>query len=121
MTREAANRKAVQIRAFRGTRRSSVYREHLLPQKAFVEILAVGKRDGLAALASLDRRGPHELDKQNAHRVPDEVGRLRAGGELVELDEDLAAIAELARWCARASAAAWMKIEVRALNAASPH
>ena len=118
MTQKAANRNAVEIRTFRGTRKSSVYREHLLPQNAFAEILAAGKRHGLAAVASLDRRGPQELDKRNAHRVADELGRLRADGELVELDDDLASIAELARWCARASAASWMKIEVKALRAA---
>jgi hypothetical protein len=66
-------------------------------------------------LSSLDRSGPHELDKQNAHRLADEAGSLRASGELIELDDDLATIAELARWCARASGASRMKIEDKVL------
>jgi hypothetical protein len=110
MTPEAAGCRTVEIRAFRGTRRSSVYREHILPRHAFVRILAAGERHGLVVLSSLDQPGPHELDKHNAHRVADEAGSLRVSGDLIELDDELAAIAELARWCARASDPSWMKI-----------
>ncbi len=107
---------AIEIRAFRGTRKSSVYLEHVLPKNAFIRILAAGERRGLAALSLLDEHGPYELDKQNAHQVADEAGSLRASGELIELDDDLTSIAELARWCARASEASWMKIEEKAVG-----
>ncbi len=48
--------------------------------------------------------------------MADEAGSLRASGELIELDGDLTSIAELARWCARASEASWMKIEEKAVG-----
>ncbi len=105
---------AIEIRAFRGTRKSSVYLEHVLSKNAYRRILAAGERRGLAALSLLDEHGPYELDKLNAHRVADEAGSLRASGELIELDDDLTSIAELARWCARSSETSWMKIEEKA-------
>ena len=61
--------------------------------------------------------GPYELDKENAHQVADEAGSLRASGELIELGTTISPpIAELARWCARASEASWMKIEEKAVG-----
>ena len=44
-------------------------------------------------------------------QLADEATSIRASGELPDLDEDLTAIAEVARWCAHASADSWMKIE----------
>jgi hypothetical protein len=101
----------VEIRAFRGPRRASVYREHALPEKAFARILGVGERAGLPLLSSLDPYVPHELDKSEAQKLADETTNIRACAELPDLDPDLVAIAEVARWCAHASGEAWMKIE----------
>jgi hypothetical protein len=101
----------VEIRAFRGPRRASVYREHALPEKAFARILGVGERAGLPLLSSLDPSGPRELDKSEAQQLADEATSIRAGAELPDLDPDLVAIAEVARWCAHASGESWMKIE----------
>jgi hypothetical protein len=103
----------VEIRAFRGTRRSSVYREHLLTEAAFVRVLQVAKQEGLTLLASLDQYGPHELDQANARRLADEATRMRASAALPELDDDLTAIAEVANWCWRATGNSWLKIEGR--------
>ena len=102
---------SVEIRAFRGTRRASVYREHVLPEKAFARILTVGERVGLPLLSSLDQYGSRELDQTEAQQLADELTTIRASAELPDLDPDLVAIAEVARWCGRASGEAWLKIE----------
>ena len=101
----------VGIRAFRGTRKSSVYREHLVSEGAFARILGVGAKRGLSLLSALDRSGPHQLDKQEARDLVAETEIIRSGGELRELDDELVAIAEVARWCSRAPGESWMKIE----------
>jgi hypothetical protein len=88
-----------------------VYREHVLSTKVFARILQVGARRGLALLASLDQYGPHRLDKRKAQQLADETGSIRRAADLPDLDSDLTAIAEIARWCARASGQSWMKIE----------
>jgi hypothetical protein len=101
----------VEIRAFRGSRRASVYREHALGEGAFRRIVAAGARNGLRRLASLDPYGPHKLDKATARQLAEEASRLRASAELPDLDADLVAIAEVARWCARAEKGSWLRIE----------
>jgi hypothetical protein len=101
----------VEIRAFRGTRRASVYREHALSEKDFARILAAGAARRLPLLASLDQYLPHQLDKANAQRLADEITDVRMSGELPELDHDLTAIAEVARWCAHAADRSWVEIE----------
>lgn len=100
----------VEIRAFRGSRRTSVYRKQLLSGESFARILAAARRLQLALLSSLDRLGSHELGKRQAGTIANEATRIRASGELPDLDDDLIAFAELARWCAHASGDAWMKI-----------
>ena len=93
------------MRAFRGTRRSSVYREHAVPSAAFVRIAAAAARLRLGALE------PGELDKQQARQLADDLGTVRASLELPELDADLTALADVARWCSRAPGDAWLRIE----------
>jgi hypothetical protein len=101
----------VEVRAFRGTRQASVYREHVLSDTRFARIVAAGATAGLSLLSSLDPYGPHVLDKAGAQRLAEETSRLRISGELPDLDDDLTAIGEVARWCARASDNSWMRIE----------
>jgi hypothetical protein len=101
---------AVEVRAFRGTRRASVYREHVLPERDFARIVAAGAARGLQLLSSLDRHRPYELDKASAKRLADEVTDLRISGELPDLDADLTAVIEVARWCAHASDDSWWRI-----------
>jgi hypothetical protein len=100
----------VEVRAFRGGRRSSVYVEHVLPEKAFRRIREAGTRKGLALISSLGPDQTHELDKRQARRLALEATALRTGGELVDLDDDLAAIVEVTRWCARSSTNSWLTI-----------
>jgi hypothetical protein len=93
------------VRAFRGTRRSSVYREHAVSAAAFVRIAATAARLGLGVPT------PGELRKEEARRLADDLGSVRASLELPELDGDLTALAEVARWCSRAGGDAWLTIE----------
>ena len=104
---------AVEVRAFRGTRRASVYRDHVLPEGDFGRILAAGTARGRALLSSLDQHGPHELDKASAKRLAEEATDLRMSGELPDLDGDLIALIEVARWSAHASDESWLRIEGR--------
>jgi hypothetical protein len=103
--------RVVEVRAFRGTRRASVYREHVVPERAFARILAAGTARGLSLLSSLDRHGRRELDKATARRLAEEATELRVSGELPDLDRELTAVAEVARWCAHSSNASWLRIE----------
>ena len=75
----ALDSEAVEIRAFRGSRRASVYREYVLSERAFAQILAAGERRELALLSSLDQYGQHELDKRKAAQLADKATRIRTG------------------------------------------
>lgn len=103
---------AVVVRAFRGTRRTSVYREHVLAEADFARILTAGSARGLSLLASLEPRGLHELTKADARRLAEETTDVRMAADLPDLDRELVALAELARWCARAAGDAWLTIGV---------
>jgi hypothetical protein len=92
------------VRAFRGTRRSSIYREYVLADEVLDQILAAAGRSGLTG----------ELDQDEARRLAEELDGVRASAALLELDDELTAIAELARWCGRAADEAWLRIEQRA-------
>ena len=104
---------AIKIRAYRGGKRSSVYREHIVSGEVFGGILNVAREQLLPVLSSIDQHTARELNKSDARQLADEVTRLRERAELPGLDEDLTALAEVARWCARASGEAWLTIEGR--------
>jgi hypothetical protein len=97
----------MELRAFRGTRRSSVYRSHLLAESDVRRVREAARGLGLALLPSL---APGELDKRDARRLADELTRLRTSAALLELDDELAALAAVANWCARASGRAWLRV-----------
>jgi hypothetical protein len=105
--------KTVEIRAFRGTRRASVYHEHRLPEGDFSRILDAAAAHDLPLLTSLARHGPHELNKAAARQLAEEATDVRISGELLDLDQDLTAIVEVARWCARAPDRSWMNVRAR--------
>jgi len=98
----------MELRAFRGTRRRSVYQAHVFEDEAFARIRAAARLHGLVLLGSLE---PRELDKEDARRLADELGTIRASLELPDLDADLTALGDVARWCSRASGDAWLRIE----------
>ena len=99
--------RGVEVRAFRGTRRSSVYRAHSVGGGEADRIRAAAAALGLALLAAL---APGDLDKRDARRLADELTRLRASATLLERDDDLTALAEVASWCARANGRAWLRV-----------
>jgi hypothetical protein len=82
------------VKAFRGTRRSSIYREFVLEDEAFDRIVDALGRQGIQG----------ELE---------ELSELRTDAALPELDDHLTAIGELARWCSRATGDAWLRIGPR--------
>src|ERR1700722_890714 len=92
-----ADGEPVGIRAFRGTRQASVYRERVVSGRAFSRIVAAGAGRGLPVLSSLARRGPHRLDKPTARRLADEAESIRIDGEPLVLDAELTAFGEGAR------------------------
>ena len=99
----------VSIRAFRGTRRSSVYRECIVPEHVFSDLVAAGESHALPTLASLAAHGPHQLDKGRARKLAREVAAI--GTPLHE--PHLTALLEIARWCAHAKATSWLTIAGR--------
>jgi hypothetical protein len=101
---------SVELRAFRGTRKASVYREYRVSETAFGRVLSVGAERGLSLVSSLDPHGRRELDKAEAKRLADETTAMRMSGQLPDLDDDLTAIAELARWCIHATEDSWLTI-----------
>jgi hypothetical protein len=101
----------VELRAFRGSRRTSVYRAHSVPEPDLARIREAAAARDRTLLASLGP-GSHELDKEDARRLAAEATEIRVSGELLELDSHLVAIAEVARWCARAPSRSWMTIEL---------
>src|SRR5262249_2907619 len=100
----------VAFRAFRGTRRSSVYREHVSARAAVDRIREAAARSGLVLLASLPPHAEVELDKTEARRLAEEATSIRPEATSLELDADLTAIAEIANWCARARERSWLPI-----------
>ena len=103
-------RSAVTFRAFRGTRRSSVYREHELPAAAFERLRRVAEREGMPVLTSLGREPGVELDRGAARRLAAEVSQIRTRALLLDLDDELTAVAEVANWCARAGGSSWLRV-----------
>ena len=98
--------RVVSIRAFRGTRRSSVYRECLVPERVFSDMVAAGEGQALPTRSSLDADGPHQLDKGHARKLAREVAAI--GTPLHE--PHLTALIDIARWCAHAKATSWLTI-----------
>lgn len=95
------------FRAFRGSRRSSVYREHVVSADAISRISESAAAARLPLLAYLDEC---ELDRDDAKRLADEATSLRAEASLLDLDPDLTAIAEVANWSARSRERSWLRI-----------
>ena len=99
----------IEARAFRGTRKKSVYRGHILEVDDLNRIAAAGRRAGFDLVASL-ATAPSEVGKEDARRLAVELSELRVGAELLDLDDDLTALAALARFCARTRGGAWLTL-----------
>jgi hypothetical protein len=99
----------VEARAFRGTRKKSVYRSHPLGYRQLVRIADAAEQSSLRLVATLAAL-PCEVEKDDAGRLAAELSELRLSGALIDLDDDLTALAELARFCARARGGAWLTV-----------
>jgi hypothetical protein len=99
----------VEARAFRGTRKRSVYRSHEVGHRELVRIASAGEQSGLALVATLAAL-PSELDKEAAEQLAGELSELRLGGTLLDADDDVTQLAELARFCSRARGGAWLTL-----------
>ena len=101
----------VRVRAFRGNRRAAVYQEHVVPERAFARMVAAGRRHRLPLLSSLQQHAAaDELDQDQAHQLSNEIEAVRGAPDLHDLDQHLAGVADLARWCARSREQSWLTI-----------
>ena len=91
---------SLEVRAFRGTRRSSTYRSYAV----------TADRAGRLRALTPSLREDAEFDKRGARQLADELTALRASATALELDDDLTALAEVANWCARARGRAWLQV-----------
>lgn len=107
-------RTVIEIRAFRGSRRSSVYRACVVPAPAAARMRRAADRHGLSGLASVLDPERGELPKETARRAAEDANALRLSGELLDVDEELLEVADLASWCSRARRGAWLS--ARALD-----
>jgi hypothetical protein len=107
-------RTAIEIRAFRGSRRSSVYRACVVPEPAVERMRRVAGRQGLSGLASVLAPPDGDLPKETARRVAADANALRLSGELLDVDDELLEVADVASWCSRAPDGAWLS--ARALS-----
>jgi hypothetical protein len=101
----------VDIHAFRGPRESSVVREHAIPEGLFVRAMLVAEAYELHVLPALDQYGPHELSKEQARTLADEARLIRGVLNDDVLDLHLAALHDVALWCARSPGEASLVID----------
>jgi len=73
-------------------------------------MVAAGRRHRLPLLSSLQQYATDELDQDQARQLSNEIEAVRGAPDLHDLDQHLAAIADLARWCARSREPSWLTI-----------
>ncbi|HEV8460954.1 MAG TPA: hypothetical protein VGQ38_09620 [Gaiellaceae bacterium] len=100
----------VEVRAFRGTHRSAVYRSHSIERIALRRIVAVAIGERLPTLGQLSNEESLTFDAPEARRIAAEITQLRSAALLLDLDQDLAAIARVANWCGHARGTAWLTV-----------
>jgi hypothetical protein len=100
----------VEFRAFRGGRRSAIYRSHVVPAAAVSRIVREASRERLHLLPQLQTDRSTELEPAAARLLASELSELRARASLLDLDTDIIALAAVANWCARSRAKAWLRI-----------
>jgi hypothetical protein len=110
-TSEYEGDEPVDVRAYRGTRTASVYREHVVPERLFERILLLASAYDLHVLPALDQYGPHELNQQQAATVAEELAFLQPVVNDAALAPHLIALRELSLWCARSGESSWIHIE----------
>jgi hypothetical protein len=99
----------VELRAFRGSRRSAVYREVVVPGPVVARVVAEARAHELPLLSAF--AGARRLDRDQARALVAEIESLGGVHHSPELGPRLEQIAEVARWCARARRGSWLTIE----------
>jgi hypothetical protein len=105
-----ADDEPVEIRAHRGSRRASIYDEHVMPEDLFARMVSLASADKLHQLSSLDPYGPTEL-------TPSRPGGLqkrllhRPSRERPAAEPHLTAIRRVADSCLTHSGDSWLLIE----------
>jgi len=109
LTGQESQDAVVEIRALRGSQRSSVYRECVVSDDLFRRLLTAAATRGFRSLTALEPHGPHKLDKQHAWRFAREVAEVQDSLR----EPEVAAIIEVALWCAHATHSSWLTIRRR--------
>ena len=86
-----------------------MYRECVVSDALFRQLLAAGATHGLSSLTALEADAPHRLDKQHARRFAREVAAVQDSFH----EPEVAAIIEVALWCAHATHNSWLTIRRR--------
>jgi len=86
-----------------------VYRECVVSDDLFRRLVAAGATHGYRSLTALEPRGPHRLDKRHARRFAREVADVQDSLR----EPEVAAIIEVALWCAHATHNSWLTIRRR--------
>ena len=111
-TRESRSQ-VVEFRALRGSRRSAVYRTHVVEAGSLNRIVQAAAQKRLAQLGQLRGVRPMQLEPPAARDLANELTRLRADAVLPDLDADLVALAEVANWCGRSRERASLRVSRR--------
>lgn len=101
----------IEFRAFRGSQRSAVYRSHIVDRISFRRIVVAAVGEQLPTLSRLAGEENQTLDAPEARQIATEITQLRSAAVLLDLDQDLAAIAGVANWCGRARGTAWLTVK----------
>ena len=86
-----------------------MYRECVVSDALFRRLLAAGATRGFLSLKALEPRGQHKLDKKHARRFAREVAAVQDALR----EPEVAAIIEVALWCAHATHNSWLTIRRR--------
>lgn len=101
----------VEVRGYRGARRASIRREHVVNEDLFDRVLLLASAYKLHQVGSLDGYGPTELNKTQARSFADELGFLRTAVNDTLLEPHLAAMQAVADFCWRTTEDGWMVVE----------
>ena len=101
----------VEVRAYRGSRRASVHRQHAVNEDLFARALFLARAYQLHQFSSLDGYDETELNKLQARRLAEELGFLRTVVNDSLLEPHLAAMLGVADSCWRTTEDAWLVID----------
>lgn len=99
---------SIAVRSHRGSRRASVFREHVLSERRFDDLVELARAHGAAHVVAPDPYGD-ELDKGRARRLADELRALRESAPEA-LAPHVAGLVDVFEYCAEAPDDAWAAV-----------